>query len=231
MKEESHTTSSSEAVTSHSVTDGKLRTPVEQLTAFLEETLARIGYDLVAIEVLNHREKSLRVFIDTPEGSGKAMGIEDCVIATRELDEPLEGNSAVSDVFKGPYELEVSSPGVDRPLRKPRDYTRFAGEYGRIHTFRPLTKEETGAEEYSLKNPKQKNFYGIIRGYDHESNSGSVLFGNVPEDGTRTTVVKGAKKSNKKKPEVKPETLIRIPLELISKANLEPEIVFPEEDK
>ena len=214
-------------------------TPQERLTAFLEAKLATIGYELVAIEILNHREKSLRVFIDTPQGSGIAIGINDCVTATRELDEPLETNEAVNEIFKGPYELEVSSPGVDRPLRKPSDYVRFSAEYARLHTFRPLTALETGDETYTLKNPKQKNFYGIIRGFETTAQTpsthttlgaGSVLFGMVSDDGTRSTLKKGAKVGKKKLVEVKPETLIRIPLELISKANLEPEISFPEEE-
>jgi ribosome maturation factor RimP len=206
------------------------QTPQEKLTLFLEETLAPLGYELVAIEVLNHREKSLRIFIDSKNG----IGIEDCVKVTQELDQPLEGQPDVEAIFKGPYELEVSSPGIERPLRKPSDYVRFAGQIGRLSTFRALTADETLAAEYSAKNPKQKNFYGILRGFENEN--ASVLFGIIPEDGTRETkiVKKGAKKKKEEKPAdapLKHETVIRIPLELISKAHLEPEVIYPDESE
>jgi ribosome maturation factor RimP len=212
--------------TSHT-TGGK--TPQDLLTLFLEERLATLGYELVAIEVFNHREKALRIFIDAQNG----VGIEDCVKVTRELDEPLEGQPDVEAIFKGPYELEVSSPGIERPLRKPSDYNRFASQIARLSTYRPLTADETQAAEYTAKNPKQKNFYGILRGFETES--ASVLFGTIPEDGTRETkiVKKGVKKKlDDKRAEapLKHETVIRIPLEMISKAHLEPEVIYPEED-
>jgi ribosome maturation factor RimP len=189
-------------------------TPEARLIAFLEEKLAGIGYELVALEILNHREKKLSLYIDLLTETEEGVSIEDCVKVTRELDEPLESHPEVTDLFKGPYELEVSSPGIDRPLRKPSDFTRFEGEIARIHTFRPLTAEETGAPEYSTKNPKQKNFYGVLRGYDFEQRT--LLFGIIPEDGTRG-------KSNKKN-QPKPETRIRVPHDLVAKANLEREV-------
>jgi ribosome maturation factor RimP len=181
--------------------------PEAKLTAFLESKLLELQYELVAIEILNHREKKLRIYIDQKGG----VGIEDCVKVTHELDAPLEASPEIAAVFKGEYELEVSSPGLDRPLRKPSDYEKFIGQVVRLTTFRPLTSSETQAEEYSAKNPKQKNFYGLSRGF--EAATGAILFGIVPEDGTG------------KKP--KTETLIRIPLELVAKANLEPEIEIP----
>lgn len=195
------------------------------LIDFLETTLAGLGYELVAIEIFNHREKVLRVFIDHLVKKEEGIGIEDCVIVTRELDAPLEGNSAVEGVFKGPYELEVSSPGIDRPLRKPSDYNKFESQVARLSTFRPLTADETKAPEYSAKNPKQKNFFGIIRGFEQDTSS--VLFGIIPDDGTRGVTNKKNKPGKKDKPVM--ETLIRIPLECIAKANLDPEIILPEE--
>jgi ribosome maturation factor RimP len=117
-------------------------------------------------------------------------------------------------VFNGPYELEVSSPGIDRPLQKTTDFERFAGQIGRVQTFRALTADETKAVEYSAKNPKQKNFFGLVRGFEAETNS--ILFGVSPEDGTR---------------KIRHETLIRIPLELVAKAHLEPDLEIPEESK
>lgn len=190
-------------------------TPEARLIAFLEEKLASIGYELVAIDLLNHREKKLCVYVDLLHSSDAGVTIEDCVKVTQELDEPLENEPSIAAIFKGAYELEVSSPGIDRPLRKPSDFSRFEGEIARLTTFRPLTGEETGAAEYSAKNPKQKNFYGILRGYDLESRS--IVFGIIAEDGTR------GKPGKKTQP--KPETPIRIPHDLVAKANLEREPV------
>jgi ribosome maturation factor RimP len=190
-------------------------TPEARLTSFLEERLQLLGYELVAIDLLNHREKKLCIYIDLlPESQADGVTIEDCVRVTRELDEPLESEPSIGDIFKGAYELEVSSPGIDRPLRKPSDFLKFAGEIARIHTIRPLTGDETGAQAYSDKNPKQKNFYGILRGFDTETRS--IQIGLIAEDGTR------GKPGKKKEP--KPETPIRIPLTLVAKANLEREV-------
>lgn len=190
--------------------NGMATQPIQQLSAFVETKLSQLGYELVAIEVVNHREKTLRLFIDQPNG----ISIEDCVKVTHELDQPLETSDVVMAVFKGPYELEVSSPGVDRPLQKPEAFTRFTGEIARVQTFRALTAEEANAPEYIAKNSKQKNFYGILRGFEPQSNS--ILFGASPEDGTK---------------KIKHETLIRIPLELVAKAHLEPIIDLPEDSK
>jgi ribosome maturation factor RimP len=193
--------------------------PEAKLTAFLESKLSELQYELVAIEILNHREKKLRIYIDHQKSAAdqeyRGVGIDDCVKVTHELDAPLEASPEVIAIFKGEYELEVSSPGLDRPLRKPSDYEKFVGQIVRLTTFRPLNGDETKAPEYSAKNPKQKKFYGLSRGFEAET--ASILFGIVPEDGTG------------KKPRA--ETLIRIPLELVAKANLEPEIEIPDSDE
>jgi ribosome maturation factor RimP len=194
----------------HVSTSMQSTTPVNQLSQWVENRLAQIGFELVALEVVNHREKTLRLYIDKPGG----ISIDDCVKATHELDQPLEENELVHAIFNGPYELEISSPGIDRPLQKPEDFNRFSGQIGRIQTFRALTSDETHAPEYSSKNPKQKNFFGMIRGF--EADTQSILFGASPEDGTR---------------KIKHETLIRIPLELIAKAHLEPDLDLPEDSK
>jgi len=202
-------TSNSSTVMS-GTSNGMANQPIQQLSAFVEEKLSVLGYELVAMEVVNHREKTLRLFIDQPNG----ITIEDCVKVTHELDQPLETSDVVMAVFKGPYELEVSSPGIDRPLQKPKDFDRFIGDIARVQTFRALTGEEANAPEYIAKNSKQKNFYGILRGFEPTSNS--ILFGASPEDGTQ---------------KIKHETLIRIPMELVAKAHLEPIIELPEESK
>ncbi len=86
----------------------------------VERTVTGLGYDLV------DAEKSvgglLRVFIDRLPASQAAITVDDCEKVTRQLQYVLEVEGCA-------YErLEVSSPGLDRPLKKPADYVRFAGE-------------------------------------------------------------------------------------------------------
>lgn len=87
------------------------------IAGLLEPTLAGLGYELVDAQVSN-RGRLLRVFIDRPGG----VTVDDCAGVSRHL-------SHVFAVEGIDYErLEVSSPGLDRPLRKAADFARFAGE-------------------------------------------------------------------------------------------------------
>jgi ribosome maturation factor RimP len=169
-----------------------------------------LGYEIVHIEVQNHRQKLLRVFIDRLDGAG--VGVEDCARVSRALDEPLEQMTEIDALFKGAYELEVSSPGVDRPLRQPKDFTRFAGKEARIHVYRPLTATELGDEGYQQKNPKQKNFLGVLQGLRGES---VLLSLESPAEAK-------PRKKNGKAESVRDPVVVTIPLPLIAKANLEP---------
>lgn len=163
-----------------------------KLIEVIAPLIAPLGYEVVHVEVQTHRQKTLRLFIDFAHAA-RTVGIEDCVKVAKALDAPLEQNSEIDSIFHGPYELEVSSPGIERPLRQKKDYERFAGKSVRLHTFRALSPEETGNEAYSARNPKQKNFTGALKGLDGDR----VLL-----------AVETAE--------------IRIPLGLISKANLAP---------
>jgi len=168
----------------------------------LNEILAALGYEVVHVEAQTHREKILRLFIDWADNadSEKTIGIEDCAKVSRTLDEPLEGLPEIEGIFKGAtYELEVSSPGVDRPLRREQDYLRFSGRRIRLNTFRPLNAEELGNAAYAQQNPRQKNFMGELLGLELQS-----------------VVLKSSIGDSK----------ILIPLSLVAKANLDPEFDF-----
>lgn len=196
----------------------------DRLFANLAPLVEALGYELVHLEAVNHREKILRIFIDLlaprldAEGNSDGVGVQDCVIVTRGLDEPLDTMTELDTIFGGTYELEVSSPGVDRPLRRAKDFEKFVGRDIRIHTFRPLTGEELRNADYSTKNPKQKNFIGILGGMDASSNS--VMLTVLASMGAASKTLKskkGAKSVDVKKDE------ILIPMMLISKANIEPD--------
>jgi len=100
---------------------------VEQV---LEETVTGLGYELVDVEY--GARGFLRVFIDHPAEKDAHITLEDCELVTRQLQRvlPVEGID---------YDrLEVSSPGLDRVLKKPADFRRFAGEKAEVKLRVPL---------------------------------------------------------------------------------------------
>jgi ribosome maturation factor RimP len=87
------------------------------LSEIVERTVGGMGFECVDFQQSN-RGRLLRVFIDKPEG----VTVDDCAEVSRQLTRVLAVEGAEYD------RLEVSSPGLDRPLRKPSDFRRFAGQ-------------------------------------------------------------------------------------------------------
>lgn len=99
--------------------------PVSDRESWLRGTLAGLGYELVDVET--SRGGLLRVFIDSPKG----IDVEDCARVSNHLSRAL----AVEGID---YErLEVSSPGLDRPLKRIEDYERFAGQLASVRLKLP----------------------------------------------------------------------------------------------
>src|SRR2546421_5812290 len=105
---------------------------VEQVRSMAARVAA--GYGLEIFDVQFRREGSgmvLRVRLDRPGSAATAeesVSVEDCAHVSRDLSAILD----VEDVVPTAYVLEVSSPGLDRPLRRPDDYRRFAGRLAKI---------------------------------------------------------------------------------------------------
>lgn len=100
----------------------------QNLQLLVEGVVDSLGYELWGIELLP-RQKSgqlLRVFIENDAGDG--IGLEDCEAVSRQLSAVLD----VEDPISGEYTLEVSSPGMDRPLYRPEQFTRYIGEVVRV---------------------------------------------------------------------------------------------------
>lgn len=101
------------------------------LQQLVEETLADTVYEAVLVEYVKAGgDWVLRVYIDKEGG----IGLEDCEVVNRTLSERLDEE----DPIAGTYNLEVSSPGVDRPLVKPADFVRFAGERVFVKSHRAI---------------------------------------------------------------------------------------------
>ena len=99
-----------------------------------ESLLAGSGVELVDVEYIKEKDRYLRVFIDKPEG----IGIEDC----QSLSERLEKLLDERDVIPEQYILEVSSPGLDRVLKKPRDFERERGKQVDVSLYEPMDGEK-----------------------------------------------------------------------------------------
>jgi len=92
---------------------------------FLEPTIEDLGYELVWIEMANQdKHKILRIYIDAPGG----IQVDDCETVSRQISVLLD----VEDPMNTEYFLEVSSPGLDRPLVKPDHFKQFLGDQARI---------------------------------------------------------------------------------------------------
>lgn len=201
----------------------------DRIIELVSPLIEPLGYEIVFAEVLTHRQKTLRLFIDhrvlDGQKSPSPIGVEDCVRVARTLDEPLDQMTEIDALFKGSYELEVSSPGVDRPLRRLGDFNRFQGREARIHVYRPLTAEEMENSRYHERNPKQKHFLGVLKGVRNEK----VLIALSRTDAEKPVKKKGKSVQSKKNAlsDTNSEEEVMIPLPLISKANLEPKFNDP----
>jgi ribosome maturation factor RimP len=126
-----------------------MRKDLKDLWQLAEPYVRDAGFDL--IEVTFGREQSgwvLRCFIDTPAGGAVVVSHDDCARVSRDLSAALD----VADSIPHAYQLEVSSPGLDRPLRREGDFARFAGQMARVRMA-----DEGGVEG-------RRNFSGTIRG-------------------------------------------------------------------
>jgi len=110
-----------------------------------------LGYELVDLQLQQDgRQLAVRIFIDKPEG----ITLDNCVAVSREVSAILE----IEDPIRSAYRLEVSSPGLDRPLKKPADYERFAGQKIKLKTLRLLDPDQRGNT--------RKTFVGTLLGLE-----------------------------------------------------------------
>ena len=103
-----------------------------EVEALIADTLEAMGYEVVRVLLSGARRARLQVMAERRDGAG--MKVEDCVQLSRAIEAVLE----VEDPIAGAYELEVSSPGLDRPLTRLKDFARFAGHEAKLETQLPI---------------------------------------------------------------------------------------------
>ena len=130
--------------------NAKLDPRIEEI---IERVASRAGVELVHAEMAGGRSKTLRIFIDKPEG----VSADDCAAVSERVGLILD----VEDIIPHQYILEVASPGLDRGLFKESDYERFAGNAAHIRLEEPLAGQRT--------------FHGKLVGLDHEGEVAALL--------------------------------------------------------
>jgi len=112
--------------------------------------ISSLGLELVEIEFIPEgRQMVLRIFIDKEGG----IMLDDCAAVSKELSALLD----VEDIIPGKFSLEVSSPGLNRPLKSRADYERYTGKLIKIKTFTPIADDAGNL---------RKTFLGKLVGVD-----------------------------------------------------------------
>ena len=115
----------------HLTANDAMRERETRLRELIEPTVASLGFELVGVLWCGGRSRDLvRIYIDHDEG----VTVDDCAHVTHRVNGVLD----VEDPVPGEYDLEVSSPGADRPLFAERDFVRFAGADLKVTLHRPV---------------------------------------------------------------------------------------------
>jgi len=129
---------------------GRKEEILQKVRALAEPLAAQEGMELVDVELGGPGgRQTLRLFIDKPGG----VSLEDCSSISRAVSAALD----VEDPLQGSYDLEVSSPGLDRPLRTPEHFQKYAGQRVRVKTYAPIAEGDS-----------RKTFIGTLKGYEDE---------------------------------------------------------------
>jgi ribosome maturation factor RimP len=129
----------------------------DRIRVMAEPTLTRLGIDLVAVDLSGDpSEPLLRLSIDKPGG----IVVEDCANVNHALSPEFD----VDDPIAGPWRLEISSPGIERPVERPSDFDRFAG----------LTAKIRMAPDWG-----RQRYVGTLQGTSEDGESIRILVGDT----------------------------------------------------
>ena len=120
----------------------------QKAEALITSIVEAHGFELVDVEYVKEGSNYyLRAYIDKPQG----ITVDDCEVVSRAFSEKLDEEDFIEEA----YIMEVSSPGLGRPLKKEKDYKRSMGKELEIRTYRAINRE--------------KEFYGVLTAYDDSS--------------------------------------------------------------
>ena len=118
-----------------------------EVAPLIEPTIRDLGFDLVQVRMMGGSRRTLQVMAE-PADRARTMTVEDCAAISRAVSAVLD----VADPIEGAYALEVSSPGIDRPLVRPDDFVRFSGFEAKVEC------------EPAIQG--RKRFKGLLRGLE-----------------------------------------------------------------
>jgi ribosome maturation factor RimP len=118
-----------------------------EIAGLVEPVLVDLGFRLVRVVVSGRNGATLQIMAERPDGT---ITVEDCAEISRRLSPVLD----VQDPIRGPYTLEVSSPGIDRPLVRPSDFQAWAGYEAKVELKEPISG--------------RRRFRGILEGVEGE---------------------------------------------------------------
>src|SRR5689334_11146130 len=119
-----------------------------RVAAIVEPVIEQLGYRLVRVRVSSAEGCTVQIMAERPDGT---MSVEDCEAVSRALSPVLD----VADPIERAYRLEISSPGIDRPLVRKSDFERYTGHLAKIETSMPIQG--------------RKRFRGVLAGTEGET--------------------------------------------------------------
>jgi len=175
----------------------------QELAELLRPAISALGLELLGVELALSRGSGLvRVYLDV---EGRAIGLEDCEAASRELSALLD----LHDPIASRYTLEVSSPGVERPLFTPAQFARFTGEQVRIDLRVPVggrrrlqgrvVAVEGEQIVLGIDGGEQRVAHGNVQRARLKPDM-DALFGGTPKGGTKGGTKQGAGKAGARGP-------------------------------
>lgn len=127
----------------------RTKTPLDdRLMALADPVADRLGFEIVRVRVMGGKRMRAQIMAERPDGT---MSVDDCAALSRGLSELLEAE----DPIAGEYDLEVSSPGIDRPLTAPAHFERWAGFTAKLELDRLVEG--------------RKRFTGVLAGLEEDN--------------------------------------------------------------
>lgn len=127
------------------------KTTAQRVTAIITPVIEEMGFELVDVEYVKEgQDWYLRIFIDHENG----IDLSACERVSRRIDSLLDEHDQDNALFAGSYILEVSSPGLTRPLKKDADFKKYEGRMVTVKTYAPIEGK--------------KEFDGVLKGFSEQ---------------------------------------------------------------